>query len=233
MDVEETGEESEPEPMDVEDDAVYAQQYDADMDVSGPDKEESEKLANEDWKQLSETSKASSNQETFVREATKTYQKAKRSDYVKECRTGVQQRRREWRKAQKQKENRQMPATPPTQEEAAPRSRLTQVWWLENGIQAVHYYYKKALGELRVEMADMQNVKTHQYAILSADKESVTMIPIRKNMPVSPASTEALTAVVTVVPCIKVGENCYMRMRTSVMEDHTAEDLTRQEMVHT
>jgi hypothetical protein len=42
-------------------------------------------------------------------------------------------------------------------------------------------------------MADMQNVKTHQYALLSADKESVTMIPIRKNMPVSPASTEALT----------------------------------------
>jgi hypothetical protein len=30
-------------------------------------------MANEDWKQLGETYKASSNQETFVRDATKTY----------------------------------------------------------------------------------------------------------------------------------------------------------------
>jgi hypothetical protein len=86
MDVEETDEEAEPEPMEVEDDEVYAQKYGADMHISGPDKAESEKLANEDWRQLGETSKASSNEDTFVREATKTYYNAKRSDYVKECR---------------------------------------------------------------------------------------------------------------------------------------------------
>ena len=52
------------------------------MDISGPDKAESEKLATEDWKQLGGTFKASSNRETFVREATKTYHNAKRSDYM-------------------------------------------------------------------------------------------------------------------------------------------------------
>ena len=41
------------------------------------------------------------------------------------------------------------------QEEEVPKSRLTQVWWLENGIQAVHYHFKKALGELKAEMADI------------------------------------------------------------------------------
>ena len=127
-----------------------------------------------------------------------------------------------------------MPDTPPQQEEETPKSRLTQVWRLENGLEAVHYHYKKALDELKAEMADMQNVRTHEFALLSADKESVTMTRIRKNMPVLPASTEALTAVTTVVPCMKVGENCYEDENgwQQVMEHHTAEDSTRQEMVH-
>jgi hypothetical protein len=128
---------------------------------------------------------------------------------VKECRTGVRTKRREWRKAQKQKEDRkkQMPDTPPQQEEETPKSRLTQVWQLETGLEAVHYHYKKALDELTAEMAVMQNVRTHEFALLSADKESVAMIRIRKNMPVSPASTEALAAVTTVGPCMKAGES--------------------------
>jgi hypothetical protein len=136
MDVEEPGDDTEPEPTDVEDDAVYAQRHDDDMEVSGPDKTESEKMANGDWNQLGETYKAKSNQEKFVRDATTTYQKAKRFGYVKECRTGVQQRKREWKKAQQQRENRKMPATPPPQEEAQPRS--TQVWWLGIEFQAVY-----------------------------------------------------------------------------------------------
>jgi hypothetical protein len=81
MEVEDMDEEAEAEPMEVEDDAVYARKYGADMGICGPDKEEPEKLATEDWKQQGETSKASANEETFVREATKTYYNAKRSDY--------------------------------------------------------------------------------------------------------------------------------------------------------
>jgi hypothetical protein len=83
-------------------------------------------------------------------------------------------------------------------------------------------------------MEEMQNVKSYQYAQLSADRESVTMIPIRKNMPMSPASTEALTAVATMVPCMKVGENCFEDENEwqQIMEDHTIRDQDRQEMVH-
>ena len=69
-------------------------------------------------------------------------------------------------------------------------------------------YLKKALGELSEVMGEIQNVKSYQYAQLSADRESVTMIPIRNNMPMSPASTEALTAVATVAPCMQVPRKC-------------------------
>jgi hypothetical protein len=132
--------ESEAEPMDVEDDAVYAKRHDDDMEASGPDKGEPEKMANADWGQLGETTKSKENRENFVRDTaeTKKYEKAKRSDFVRECRTGVQQRKREWKKAKQKRENRKMPQTPPPreQEEGVPRSRLTQVWWLENEILA-------------------------------------------------------------------------------------------------
>ena len=90
-----SGGESEAEPMDVEDDAVYAKRCDGDMEISGSDKIESEKMANDDWDQLGEAPKGKSNREKFVRDTAKTYEKAKRSDYVGECRTGVQQRKRE------------------------------------------------------------------------------------------------------------------------------------------
>jgi hypothetical protein len=83
-------------------------------------------------------------------------------------------------------------------------------------------------------MGEMQDVKSYQYAQLSVDRESVTMIPIRKNMPMSPASTEALTAVAAVAPCMQVGGNCFEDENEwqHIMEDHTPRDQDRQEMVH-
>jgi hypothetical protein len=44
------------------------------------------------------------------------------------------------------KEGEQEDAPDPTASggDAAEVTRLTQVWWLENEIQAVHYYLKKA-----------------------------------------------------------------------------------------
>ena len=80
--VEDSSGESEAEPTDVEDDAVYAKRYDDDMEISGSDKIESGKMANDDWDQLGETSKGKSNREKFVRDTTKTYEKAKRPDYT-------------------------------------------------------------------------------------------------------------------------------------------------------
>jgi hypothetical protein len=103
---------------------VYAKRYDDDMEISGPDKTESEKMANDDWNQLGEAHKARSNQEKIVRDATKTYQKAKRSDYVKECRTGVQQRKRDWKKAEQRRVNRvQMCRCPRPRRDRSKRKR--------------------------------------------------------------------------------------------------------------
>ena len=99
-----------------------------------------------------------------MRDSAKTYMQVKRSEYVRECRTGVQQRRREWKKTKQKRENRKaMPQTQPPreQEEEGSRSRLTQVWWLENEISAVHHHLKKAHSALQEEMRVMGNVKTH------------------------------------------------------------------------
>jgi hypothetical protein len=129
---------SEAEPMDVEDDAVYAKRYDDDMEVSGPVFRT--KKSRSRWR--TPTGNSWERQQTLRRiekiscgtRLKHMYEKAKRSDYVRKCRTGVQHRRREWKKAKQKRENRKMPHTPPprAQEEGVPRSRLTQVWWLEN-----------------------------------------------------------------------------------------------------
>jgi hypothetical protein len=226
-----------PEPMDVEDDAVYAKRYDDDMEISGSDKTEAETMAKQDWSQLGATQKSKSNQEKFVRGATKTYQRARRSDYVKECRTEMQKRKRDWKKAKQQEENRvRMPETPPQeqeQEEETPKSRLTQSWWFEQDLGAVHYHVQRAHDGLSEAMANMENVKTHQFAKLSSDGESVAMAPIRKNMTMSMATTQALAATVTVVPCLKGGENGFEDSQEwkETMEEHSVADSDRNELV--
>jgi hypothetical protein len=97
----------------------------------------------------------------------------------------------------------------------------------------VHHHLQNAHGELIEAMQGMENVKTHQLALLSPDGESVTMIPIRKNMPISSATTKALAAAM-VVPCMREGENCFEDEGEwkNTMEDHTAADQDRQELVH-
>ena len=57
-----------------------------DMETSGPDKKESEKMANADWEQLGESAKSKANRENFVRDTakTKTYEEARRSENVRE-----------------------------------------------------------------------------------------------------------------------------------------------------
>jgi hypothetical protein len=100
---------------------------------------------------------------------------------------------------------------------------------------AVHHHLKKAHGELREVMRGMENVKTHQFTLLSTDEESVTMIPIRKNMPMSSATTKALAAVAAVVPCMKEGgNNCFEDENEwkHIKKEHTAADQDRQELVH-
>jgi hypothetical protein len=108
------------------------------------------------------------------------------------------------------------------------------VWWLENEILAVHHHLRLAHGKLIEAMQGMENVKTHQYAVLSPDGESVTMTPIRKSMPMSSTTTKALAATAMVVPCMKEGENCFEDEDDwkDTMEEHGAKNQDRQEMVH-
>ena len=97
----------------------------------------------------------------------------------------------------------------------------------------MHYHAQRAHGGLSEAMADLKNVKTHQFAKLSDDGESVTMVPIRKNMAMSSATTQALAATVTVVPCLKGGENGLEDSEEwkDTMEDHSVADTDRQELV--
>ena len=157
--------------MDVEDDAVYAKRYDDDMEISGSDKIESEKMANDDWDQLGETSKGKSNRENFVRDTAKTYEKAKRSDYVRESAAPVFST---GNASGKSRSKRGRTGRSPRPHRLWRRRSRGQDWaeckcggWGMTAIQAVHYYLKKALGELSEVMGEMQNVKSYQYAQLS------------------------------------------------------------------
>jgi hypothetical protein len=60
------------------------------------------------------------------------------------------------------------------------------------------------------------------------------MIPIRKGMPMSSATTKALPAVETVTACMKEGRNYFEdeNKQKSTVEDHTTEDQERQILVH-
>jgi hypothetical protein len=108
------------------------------------------------------------------------------------------------------------------------------VWWLENDILAVHHHPRLAHGKLIEAIQGMADVKTHQYAVLSPNGESVTMMPIRKNMPMSSTTTKALAATAMVVPCVKEGENCFEDEDDwkDTMEEHGVKDQDRQKMVH-
>jgi hypothetical protein len=71
-------------------------------------------------------------------------------------------------------------------------------------------------------------------AVLSPNGESAAMMPICKNMPMSPTTTEALAATTVVVPCMKEGENRFEDEDEwkDIMEEHGAKDQDRQEPVH-
>ena len=83
-------------------------------------------------------------------------------------------------------------------EEEEIQSRITQLWWVEHEITAVHTNFEHALTELRRRMNTMATVHTHEVAIHSADKEAVTMVRIRRGMKVCPMSTKALLMAMTI-----------------------------------
>jgi hypothetical protein len=103
-----------------------------------------------------------------------------------------------------------MPETPPLeqeQEEETPKSRLTQAWWFEQDLWggALSLLLSRPASARWAERGDGKHGERQnaQFAKLSDDGESVAMAPIRKNMTMSTATTQALAATVAVVPCLK------------------------------
>jgi hypothetical protein len=70
---------------------------------------------------------------------------------------------RAYKKEKPKRENRNVPQTPPLQEEEEDfvRFRITQVCWLEHELTAVHNRLEHALTELRELMGEMSPVGAH------------------------------------------------------------------------
>jgi hypothetical protein len=110
-------------------------------------------------------------------------------------------------------------ATPPPQEtpeEEEVKSRITNMWWLENELRTLDMRAQKALAALALGTQDTESVRTHEYA--KTKDEKVTMIRMQKGMTVSKAGTEALAAVVTANQCIYT-EECWMEKMRETSED--------------
>ena len=83
----------------------------------------------------------------------------------------------------------------------------------------------------------MATVHTHEVAIHSADKESVTMVRIRRGMKVCPMSTKALLMAMTVRPCVTTGDKIFEESEAAdwetEMQEHTWENKALMDMVYT
>jgi hypothetical protein len=141
-------EEAGAESMAVEGGKHHANQYNEDAEALGPAMEESEKMAEADWEQLGKATKKKKTRETLVSESKRTCMQAKLWDYVRACRTDAQEREREYNKRLKRRENKRMmpqiPPPPPQPVEEVTRTRLMQVWWLENEISAAYHIGSRA-----------------------------------------------------------------------------------------
>jgi hypothetical protein len=139
--------EEEAEPMDVEDDTVYAERHGDDMEASDRDKKGSRRR----WRPTTGIS--------WVRRIKRRRIKKVRTGRFQDLLEGQAIRLRErvphWGSAAETRlekgetaagENRWMPTTPPRQEqeEEVPKSRLTQLWWLEHELGAVHHHLHTA-----------------------------------------------------------------------------------------
>jgi hypothetical protein len=174
-----------------------------------------------------------------VGEQTRKYVKMKQASYVRQRRMQAVLSQREYKKEKARREARQMPRTPPVEEteEEEIQSRITQLWWVEHEITAVHTNFEHALTELRRRMNTMATVHTHEVAIHSADQESVTMVRIRRGMKVCPMSTKALLMAMTVRPCVTTGDKIFEDSEAAdwetEMQEHTWENKALMDMVYT
>jgi hypothetical protein len=165
--------------------------------------------------------------------------KTKKVSYVRARRLEALQSQRKYKKEGARREARDMPKTPPPPEEveeSESRPRITQLWWLEHELTAVHTNLEQALVELRRLMTTMNSVHTHEVAILNEDKETVAMIRIQSGMAVCPMSTKALIMAMAVRPCVTNGEKIFEESEAVEWKDEMHEwtwaHKERMELVH-
>ena len=103
-------------------------------------------------------------------------------------------------------------------------------------ITSVHTNLEYALTDLRRLMSTMETVHTHEVALLNDDKETVTMVRIRKGMQVCQRSTKALLMAMTVRPCVTHGDKMFEESEAvdwqTEMRDWTWEHKELRELVH-
>ena len=169
------------------------------------------------------------------------YVEMKEASYVRvrARRSEALQSQRDYKKEKARREKRDTPRTPPPPEEEAEsesRSRITQLWWLEHELTAVHTELEQALVELRRLMGTMNSVRTHEVAIPKEGEETVSMIRIQRCMKVCPLSTKALLMAMAIRPCVTGGEKTFEESEEVNWQDEMREwtwaHKERMEMVH-
>ena len=83
---------------------------------------------------------------------------------MREKRASVLHNNREAKKQATRRANREGMATPPPQEtpeEEKVKSRITNMWWLENELRTLDMRAQKALAALALGTQDMESVRTH------------------------------------------------------------------------
>ena len=117
---------------------------------------------------------------------------------VREKRASVMHNNRGAKKQANRRANREGMDTPPREEpqEENPKSRITNMWWMEDELRVIDTRQQLALENLARGMQSMASVRTHEYARFKDEK--ISMIRMQQGMTVSKAGTEALAATVTV-----------------------------------
>jgi hypothetical protein len=203
--------------QDMESGAFYTQQYDTDSVVMKARGDE----AMSDWEDVSAALKQARHKKEFTEGTAKKYWKMKAADFVREKRASVLQNNRKAKKQATRRANREGMATPPPQEtpeeEEEVKSRITNLWWLENELRALDLRAQKALTALTPGTQNMESVRTHEYYAQMKD-ETMRMTRMQKGMAVSKGETEALAAAVAVIQCINTGECWKEKMRDMGVE---------------
>jgi hypothetical protein len=170
--------------------------------------------AMEDWKDMSAALKQARHKKEFCDETAKKYWKMKAADFVREKRARVLHNNREAKKQETRRANRVGMGTPPPQEapeEEEVKSRITNLWWLENELRSLDLRAKGAGG---AHTGDQKHGVGEDAWICTDERgESGDDPHAEKHMTVSKAGTEAVAAAVAVMQYINTDE-CWMEKMT-------------------